>query len=86
MAIAFAVPDQTFVLRRVFKHKIELAINNLIVTIRMQRKINTNITAKLDRSVKMRSMQDNELSNGQVGSDICCCCPCTVVNESMSIH
>ena len=33
----------------------------------------------------MRSMQDNEFGNKWVGSDISCCNPCTVVNESMSV-
>ena len=33
----------------------------------------------------MRSMQDNEFGNKWVSSDISCCNPCTVVNESMSL-
>ena len=32
----------------------------------------------------MRSMQNNELDNKWVGSDISCCNPCIVVNESIS--
>ena len=30
-------------------------------------------------------MQDNEFGNKWVGSDISCCSPCSVVNESMSV-
>ena len=30
-------------------------------------------------------MQDNEFDNKWIGSDISCCNPCTVVNESMSV-
>ena len=42
-------------------------------------------TANLDWLVKIRSMQYNEFANKWVGSDISCCSPCTVVNESMSV-
>ena len=43
------------------------------------------LTAKLGWPVKMRSVQDNEFGNKRVGSDIICCSPCTVVNDSMSV-
>ena len=56
------------------------------MAINMQRRIKTNISAKLNWSLKLRSVQDNELGNRQVGSDICCCGPFTVVKESMPIH
>ena len=57
-----------------------------MMAINMQRRIKTNISAKLNWSLKLRSVQDNELGNRQVGSDICCCGPFTVVKESMPIH
>ena len=35
-------------------------------------------------SLKKRSIQDNELDNRWVGSDISCCSPCIVVNGSVA--
>ena len=35
-------------------------------------------------SLKKRSIQDNELDNRWVGSDISCCSPCIVVNGSVT--
>ena len=63
------------------QYKIEFTIDNLMMTIRMQGRMNTIINC----ISKMRSMQDNEFGNKRVGSDIRCCSPCTVVNESTSV-
>ena len=70
-----------FILRRMFIHEIEFAINDLMMTIRMQGRMNTTINCQVRLSVKVRSLEDNELSNRWVGvgSDISCCSPCIVL-------
>ena len=75
----YLIPGWTFIWRRIFSHKIEFAIDNLMMTIRMQGRMNTTINCQV------KLISKNEINARQWVWDRWFGLCIAAINESMSL-